>query len=80
MPLVPLPVIDDARMVEQEARMERLEQRMRPMRVAEGQTTQYDIDGVPVASLPPNIPRFGHKREGESNQYYLELILRIPGE
>lgn len=53
---------------------------MRAMRVAEGQTTQYDIDGVPVASLPPNIPRFEHKREGESNQYYLELILRIPGE
>lgn len=50
---------------------------MRAMRVAEGQTTQYDIDGVPVASLPPDIPRFEHKREGESNQYYLELILRF---
>ena len=51
-------VIDDAH-----ARMDRIEQRMRQLRVSDGSTVWDDLEGMPVASLPakfrmPDIERY----------------------
>ncbi|RVX02868.1 hypothetical protein CK203_023163 [Vitis vinifera] len=51
-------VIDDAH-----ARMDRIEQRMRQLRVSDGSTIWDDLEGMPVASLPakfrmPDIERY----------------------
>ena len=51
-------VIDDAH-----ARMDRIEQRMRHMRVSDGSDVWDDLEGMPVASLPvkfrmPDIERY----------------------
>ena len=45
------------------ARMDRIEQRMRQLRVSDGSTIWDDLEGMPVASLPtkfkmPNIERY----------------------
>ncbi|KAL6349660.1 hypothetical protein AAG906_041067 [Vitis piasezkii] len=56
--VVPTTVTDDAH-----ARMDRLEQRMRQMRVSDGSVVWDDFEGMPVASLPvkfrmPDIERY----------------------
>ena len=55
--------IDDTRLVEQEAKVERLESRMRHIRLQDRGLTWNDRDGIPMASLPakfcmPNIERY----------------------
>nr|CAN63814.1 hypothetical protein VITISV_011137 [Vitis vinifera] len=54
---------NDTRLVEQEARVERLESRMRQIRLEDGSLTWDDRDGIPAASLPakfrmPDIERY----------------------
>ena len=54
---------NDTRLVEQEARVERLESRMRQIRLEDGSLTWDDRDGIPAASLPakfrmPNIEHY----------------------
>ena len=54
---------DDTRLVEQEARVEKLESRMRHIRLQDRDLTWNDKDGIPVASLPakfcmPNIEHY----------------------
>ena len=44
--------IDDARLAEQETKVERLESRMRQIRLQDRGLTWDDRDGIPVASLP----------------------------
>ena len=55
--------IDYTRLVEWEARVERLESRMRQIRLEDGSLTWDDRDGIPAASLPakfcmPDIERY----------------------
>ena len=55
--------IDYTRLVEQEARVERLESRMRQIKLQDGGLTWNDRDGTPTDSLPtkfcmPNIERY----------------------
>ena len=57
-----VPATDDTRLAEQEARVERLEFRMRQIRLQDGGLTWDDRDGIPTTSLPtkfrmPNIER-----------------------
>ncbi|RVW26336.1 hypothetical protein CK203_111851 [Vitis vinifera] len=47
-----VPTTDYIRLVEQEARVERLESRMRQIRLQDGGLTWDDKDGTPTASLP----------------------------
>ena len=57
-PIVPspiVPIIEDTRLTEHEARMERLESRMRQIGLHEKGLTWDDSDGIPVGSLPPNF-------------------------
>ena len=54
---------DDTRLVEQKARVERLESRMKQIRLEDGSLTWDDRDGIPAASLPakfrmPDIERY----------------------
>ena len=54
---------DDTRLTEQEARVERLEARMRQIRLQDGGLTWDNRDGIPAASLPakfrmPDIERY----------------------
>ena len=54
---------DDTRLVEQKARVEKLESRMRHIRLQDRDLTWNDRDGTPTASLPtkfcmPNIERY----------------------
>ena len=54
---------DDTRLVEQEARVKRLESRMRQIRLQDESLTWDDRDGIPTASLPakfcmPDIDRY----------------------
>ena len=54
---------DDTRLVEQEARVEKLESRMRHIRLQDGGLTWDDRDGIPGSSLPtkfrmPDIERY----------------------
>ena len=54
---------DDTRLAEQEAKVERLESRMRQIRLQDGGLTWDDRDGIPMASLPakfrmPDIERY----------------------
>ena len=56
--VVQTPVIDDAH-----ERMDRIEQRMRQLRVSDGSAVWDDLEGMPVASLPakfrmPDIERY----------------------
>ena len=50
-----VPIIEDTRLIEHEARMERLESRMRQIGLHEKGLTWDDSDGIPVGSLPPNF-------------------------
>ena len=61
LPLVP--TIEDTRLAEQEAKVERLESMMRQIRLQDGGLTWDDRDGIPAASLPakfrmPDIERY----------------------
>ncbi|RVW61054.1 hypothetical protein CK203_045842 [Vitis vinifera] len=64
--LVPPPMvhtIEDTRLAEQEAKVERLESMMRQIRLQDGGLTWDDRDGIPAASLPakfrmPDIERY----------------------
>ena len=58
-----IPTTDDTRLIEQEARVERLEARMRQIILQDEGLTWDDRDGIPAASLPskfrmPNIERY----------------------
>ncbi|RVW67287.1 hypothetical protein CK203_065055 [Vitis vinifera] len=47
-----VPTIEDTRLAEQEAKVERLESMMRRIRLQDGGLTWDDRDGIPAASLP----------------------------
>ncbi|RVW37701.1 hypothetical protein CK203_117360 [Vitis vinifera] len=47
-----VPTIEDTRLAEQEAKVERLESMMRQIRLQDGGLTWDDRDGIPAASLP----------------------------
>ncbi|RVW35502.1 hypothetical protein CK203_073869 [Vitis vinifera] len=58
-----VPTIEDTRLAEQEAKVERLESMMRQIRLQDGGLTWDDRDGIPAASLPakfrmPDIERY----------------------
>ncbi|RVW25081.1 hypothetical protein CK203_116139 [Vitis vinifera] len=53
LPLVP--TIEDTRLAEQEAKVERLESMMRQIRLQDGGLTWDDRDGIPAASCPPSF-------------------------
>ncbi|XP_034679717.1 uncharacterized protein LOC117909774 [Vitis riparia] len=58
-----VPTIEDTRLAEQEARVERLESKVRQIRLQDGGLTWDDRDGIPAASLPakfrmPDIERY----------------------
>ena len=58
-----VPTIEDTRLAEQEAKVKRLEAKMRQIRLHDGGLTWDDRDGIPVASLPakfrmPDIERY----------------------
>ncbi|RVW12838.1 hypothetical protein CK203_110830 [Vitis vinifera] len=58
-----VPIIDDTRLAEQKARVERLEFRMRQIKLQDGGLTWDDRDGILAASLPtkfcmPDIERY----------------------
>ena len=55
-------IIEDIRLIEHEARMERLESRMRQMWLHERGLTWDDIDDIPTGSLPPKfcMPNIEH--------------------
>ncbi|XP_034708924.1 uncharacterized protein LOC117931969 [Vitis riparia] len=58
-----VPTIEDTRLAEQEAKVERLESMMRRIRLQDGGLTWDDRDGIPAASLPakfrmPDIERY----------------------
>ena len=58
-----VPTIDNTRLVEQEARVERLESRMRQIRLQDAGLTWDNRDVIPTASLPakfrmPDIERY----------------------
>ncbi|XP_034688183.1 uncharacterized protein LOC117916338 [Vitis riparia] len=58
-----VPTIEDTRLAEQEAKVERLESMMRWIRLQDGGLTWDDKDGIPAASLPakfrmPDIERY----------------------
>ncbi|XP_034709002.1 uncharacterized protein LOC117932075 [Vitis riparia] len=58
-----VPTIEDTRLAEQEARVDRLESKMRQIRLQDGGLTWDDRDGIPAASLPakfrmPDIERY----------------------
>ena len=47
-----VPTIEDTRLAEQKAKVERLESRMRQIKLQDGGLTWDDRDGIPAASLP----------------------------
>ncbi|RVX01656.1 hypothetical protein CK203_024476 [Vitis vinifera] len=47
-----VPTIEDTRLAEQEARVERLQSKVRQIRLQDGSLTWDDRDGIPAASLP----------------------------
>ena len=50
-----VPIIEDIRLTEHEARMERLESKMRRMKLRERVLTWDDSNDIPVGSLPPYV-------------------------
>ncbi|RVW62919.1 hypothetical protein CK203_059752 [Vitis vinifera] len=62
-PPLMVPTIEDTRLAEREARVERLESKVRQIRLQDGGLTWDDRDGIPAASLPakfrmPDIERY----------------------
>ena len=58
-----VPTIEDTRLAEHEAKVERLESMMRQIRLQDGGLTWDDRDGIPAASSPakfrmPDIERY----------------------
>ena len=47
-----VPTIEDTQLAEQEAKVERLESKMRQIKLQDGGLTWDDRDGIPTASLP----------------------------
>ena len=49
-----VPTIEDTRLAEQEAKVERLESMMRQIRLQDGGLTWDDRDGIPAVACPPS--------------------------
>ena len=86
-PTAPSPTIsdiDNVRLTEQEARMERLKARMRQVMIHEGGLTWDDRDGIPKASLPlkfrmPNIERYSWVGDPKGHLRLYFHIMRAHG-